>query len=96
MMIPKHKLVRLKGKALATLVEQVYERDQHCCVVCRKWVEDGHKPHHEPCGAGRKSDELGKMVLLCDDCHYKRHHTGEANEIKDKIERYLEWMNDEV
>lgn len=93
-MLKKSKLVRLKGKALLALVAQVYERDRHCCVVCDRWVEDGKKPHHEPCGAGRKSDELEKMALLCDDCHYKRHHTEEAVVIKDKVERYLEWMND--
>ena len=93
-MFQKKKLVRLKGKELLALVARVYERDQSKCVACGAWVEEGKKPHHEPCGAGRKSDELEKMVLLCDDCHYKRHHTAEAMVIKDKVERYLEWMND--
>ena len=95
-MISKNKPVRLKGEALRNLVAQVYERDQHKCVVCFRWVPDGHKPHHEPCGAGRKSDEIEKMVLLCDECHYQRHHGKNAAEVKDKIERYQEWMNDEI
>lgn len=93
-MIPKKKTVRVKGKALLALVARIYERDQHRCVVCGKWVEEGKKPHHEPCGAGRKSDEFWMMVLLCDTCHYKRHFTEEAMKIKDKIERYIAWMRD--
>lgn len=95
-MFAKAKLIRLKGKALLALVKQIYERDQHRCVVCGKWVEDGKKPHHEPCGAGRKSDEFWKMVLLCDECHYKRHHTEEAMKIKDVIIRYIAWMKESI
>lgn len=95
-MIPKKKQVRLTGQALRNLVALVYERDRHKCVYCGEWVADGRKPHHEPCGAGRKSDELGKMALLCDKCHYERHHGANANLIKDKVLRYLEWMNDEI
>ena len=91
-MNPKQKLIRLSGQALRNLVALVYERDQHKCVVCGRWVQDGVKPHHEPCGSGRKSDEFWKMFLLCDECHYKRHHTGEAMSIKDKIIRYRDWM----
>lgn len=95
-MLEKSKQVRLRGEALRGLVDAVYERDQHKCVVCGRWVEDGHKPHHEPPGAGRKSDELDKMVLLCDECHYKRHHAGDAGIVRDKIERYLAWMGEEL
>ena len=95
MKFQKNKLVRLKGKAQLALMALVYERDKHCCVVCGRWVKDGTKYHHEPCGAGRKSDEIGKVALLCDECHYKRHHTEEAMAIKEKVERYLEWMNDD-
>lgn len=82
-------IVRLKGKALRVLVERIYERDGHCCVVCGKWVEPGQKPHHEPPGAGRKSDEIDKMALLCYECHFKRHHGKECREIKRKVEDYL-------
>lgn len=95
-MISKTKLIRLKGQALRDLVARVFDRDQHRCVYCLRWVEDGVKPHHEPCGAGRKSDELGKMVLLCNECHYERHHGKESPKVKEKVEQYLEWMQNEV
>lgn len=96
MIFAKNKQVRLKGQALNKLVAAVYDRDQHKCAVCGRWVEEGHKPHHEPPGYGRKSDELRKMVLLCDECHYERHHGKESDKVKDKIERYLEWMGEEL
>lgn len=96
MMFAKNKQVQLKGQSLNKLVAAVYDRDQHKCAVCGRWVEEGHKPHHEPLGYGRKSDELRKMVLLCDECHYERHHGKESDKVKDKIERYLEWMGEEL
>lgn len=89
-MLSKAKIVTLKGKPLLRLVQQVYDRDNHCCVCCGSWVEDGCKPHHEPCGYGRKSDELGKMVLLCNRCHFERHNGKNAAYIKARIESYLE------
>ena len=88
-MIPKTKIIKLSGSKLAELNSAVYERDNGCCVVCSRYVESGTKFHHEPCGAGRKSDEITKAVLLCGECHYKRHHTGEARVVKEKIEEYL-------
>lgn len=62
----------------------------------RVWQMGGrwHQISSRAMRAGRKSDEIGKVALLCDECHYKRHHTEEAMVIKDKVERYLEWMND--
>ena len=94
-MLNKTNLIRLHGKALQRLVMQVFARDNHECVVCGAWVESGIKPHHEPCGAGRKSDELNKMVLLCNACHYERHHGKNPNFYKEKIEQYLENFNNE-
>lgn len=88
-MFAKRGIVRLHGKALLELVAAVFERDKHSCVVCGRWVEDGVKPHHEPPAAGRKSDELGKMVLLCNCCHYERHHGARSGVIKASVERYL-------
>lgn len=92
-MIPKHKQVRLKGKAMLALVKTVYERDQHRCVNCGKYVYEGHKPHHEPPKSHGGQDVLENMVLLCYDCHYKRHNTADGREIADKCLRYLGWMN---
>lgn len=89
-MLNKTNLKRLHGKELRLLVAQVFERDNHECVVCGRWVEDGIKPHHEPCGAGRKSDELNKMVLLCNECHFERHHGKHSRDVEKIIEQYLE------
>lgn len=89
MMFPKQKPIRLHGEALRRLVSEVFERDNHSCIICGRFVEDGVKPHHEPPGAGRKSDELNKMVLLCNECHYQRHHGLHSGEIKEMCEAYL-------
>ena len=94
-MINKSNLIRLRGKDLRVLVAKVFERDNHECVVCGAWVESGIKPHHEPCGAGRKSDELNKMVLLCNQCHYERHHGKNLNLYREKIENYLKKVNEQ-
>ena len=94
MMIQKTKQIRLKGKALADLVKEVVERDRHCCVVCRRWVEDGVKPHHVCYKSHGGSDTLDNMVVLCNDCHYAVHHGKNSAEVKDKIRRYIDWMSD--
>lgn len=91
----KHKAIRLKGAALAALNQQVYERDQHCCVNCKRWVEDGHKFHHVIYKSQGGGDTLDNAVLLCYDCHQKVHGAG-GREITDKLKRYLEWMHGEV
>lgn len=88
-MFSKTNLVRLKGKALQDLQNAIYERDGGRCVVCHCYVQEGEKFHHEPCGSGRKSDEITKGVILCYSCHQKRHSTEHANEIKEKVEEYL-------
>lgn len=95
-MIPKRKQVRLKGKAMLELVQAVYERDQHKCVNCGRWVEDGHKPHHVCYKSHGGGDTLDNLVLLCPECHYQIHHGKNGAEVKDKVRRYLEWMNNEI
>lgn len=92
----KHKPRKLKGKALAKLNALIYERDQHSCVVCKQWVEDGHKFHHVVYKSHGGDDSLENGVLLCDECHYQVHHGLKSNEVKDKIIRYLEWMNESI
>ena len=52
-MIPKHKQVRLKGKAMQELVKAVYERDQHKCVNCGKWVDISIHAAQEGCDVNR-------------------------------------------
>nr|DAM11268.1 MAG TPA: GTPase [Caudoviricetes sp.] len=44
--------------------------------------------HHEPCGV-YKSDEITKAVTLCQRCHYIRHHTGDAANVRGKCVNYL-------
>lgn len=93
-MFSKHKHVRLRGEALRSLVDAVYERDQHKCVVCGRWVEEGHKPHHVIYKSHGGGDELGNLVLLCDACHHEIHCGKNTVELRDKLERYLEWMQE--
>lgn len=89
MMFPKATKVKLKGKKLKALNEEVYKRDQGCCAICGIEVERGVKMHHEPQGA-LKSDEIDKVMLLCNECHYQRHHTDKCNELKYECIEYLE------
>ena len=92
----KRKPIRLKGRELSALNARIYERDQHRCVVCTRWVEDGHKFHHVIYKSHGGDDSYENGVLLCDDCHYEVHHGKRSTEVKDKIKRYLEWMLCEI
>lgn len=87
MSLQKTKRIRLKGKALAQLNSDIYERDGGVCVICGRFVLPGTKFHHEPCGA-EKSDEIAKAVILCNECHYQRHH-GKVKEYRQKAMEYL-------
>ena len=91
-MLEKHRLVRLKGKAMRELVEQIWRREQYSCAYCHAYIGEGVKPHHEPCGAGRKSDEYNKMIYLCKKCHNARHfgRQEEVNSIKNFCLNYLQ------
>lgn len=96
MMFPKKKQIRLKGKALADLVRKVFERDNHCCVVCGRWVEDGVKPHHACYKSRGGGDTIDNLVVLCNDCHFAVHHGKNSSEVKDKISEYLELVKSEI
>lgn len=85
-MLQKKKRVKLYGQKLKKLNQNIFERDNHRCIVCGKYVS--HKFHHEPCGQD-KSDEMRGGVVLCDKCHYARHNTDKLKEIKIKCEDYL-------
>ncbi len=87
--LAKVKRVKLTGKKLKALYDAVYRRDSGLCVVCGAPVEYGVKFHHEPCGSYR-SDEPSKVVMLCHDCHFKRHNTGESDRIRTACIRYLQ------
>lgn len=92
----KAKQQKLSGKALRELVALVYERDQHKCAVCGRWVEDGVKPHHVIYKSHGGDDSLDNIVLLCNECHYQVHHGLHSAETKDKIRRYLTRMGEDI
>ena len=86
--LAKPKRVKLKGKKLKVLYNHIYARDGGRCTVCGRPIEYGVKFHHEPCGCDR-SDEENKVLMLCAECHYKRHHTGELAEMREACREYL-------
>ena len=90
MMIPKTTTVRLKGVPLKKLVESVYKRDNNCCAVCGRWVENGHKPHHVIPKSHGGGDTLENLVLLCDNCHYEVHHGKLSGSVKGRIQNYMD------
>lgn len=90
----KCKAIRLQGVRLKKLVEAVYERDRGMCVNCGRGLEFGHKPHHIIFKSHGGGDTMDNLVLLCPTCHNEVHSGRNGNEIKDKIKRYIEWMED--
>ena len=72
MNLVKTKRVKLKGKSAKEFYNAIYERDGGTCVWCGAPIEYGVKHHHEPCGI-YKSDEIEKAVMLCPNCHHRRH-----------------------
>lgn len=87
----KLKKVRLKGKPLAQLNTDIYERDGHICIIrgYGRYVLPGVKFHHEPCG-NLKEDRIERGCLLCERCHYIRHHGRDGLvEIKQQCIEYL-------
>ena len=76
MKFPKHKAIRLKGKAKIALYRAVYERDDGRCQRCRAWVPEGTIPHHITFKSQGGSDIESNLALLCPSCHYRIHHGG--------------------
>lgn len=87
-MFQKNKRVKLKGEKLQQLNQDIFDRDNSRCVVCGHFVSSEEKFHHEPCGT-KKSDEVGKGVVLCMECHFERHFGKSCLEIKRKVLSYL-------
>ena len=87
----KQSKVRLKGKVLSKLNDDIHERGGHTCIIdgCARYVLPGVKFHHEPCGSD-KEDRIEKACLLCEHCHYVRHHGRDGlEEIKQQCIDYL-------
>lgn len=79
--------VRLKGKALAKLNEDIHERDNYACIITGEYVPLGVKFHHVVRGAN-KEDRIECGVTLS----YKTHqlaHGSKAMEIRERCEEYL-------
>lgn len=88
-MIRKVKRIHLTGKKAQELHYRCYERDNGSCIRCGRPIPYAEKHHHEPCGV-YKSDEIEKVVMLCRDCHFKRHNDGkEGVAIRDACIDYL-------
>ncbi len=85
MMFPKAGNVRLAGDLLRRLVMQIWDRDDGLCVVCGRWVEEGTKPHHEPPKSQGGQDREEDLFMLCDGCHYERHHGRKGQDIKSRV-----------
>lgn len=86
-MLQKKHRVKLTGKKLRELNQQIFERDNYRCIICGAYVSSEHKFHHEK--KFLKSDVITEGVVLCDRCHYERHFGKNCNEIKDKCREYL-------
>lgn len=71
-MYAKQSKVRLKGKSVSELNDEIHDRDGHCCIVCGGGVDPGEKWHHWPFGI-EKEDVPEKGVLLCFACHGRAH-----------------------
>lgn len=89
MYFPKENRVKLKGKELRELNAAIFTRDGYCYILCGRYVSPGEKFHHDPNGNG-KSDEIHKGVVLCGDCHWKRHFTDQCMILKRRILKYLQ------
>ena len=80
-------IVRLRGKALKKLRQELFERDRHRCVDCGSWVAwdeydaemlgvpIGEMCHIKSRGAGG-SDTLDNVVLRCRRDHKYSHNCG--------------------
>jgi len=85
----KTKRIRLTGKQLEKLNNDIHYRDGHTCIGCGRYVLPGVKFHHEKID-GIKEDKIECGVTLCMDCHYERHHGRDnSQDIKQQCIDYL-------
>jgi|FLOH01.1.fsa_nt_gi 5-methylcytosine-specific restriction endonuclease McrA len=78
MQYPKQpKPLKKTSQAWRERVNELYNREQGHCQVCRKWLDRNEAaPHHKRSQGSGGSDELDNLMLLCKECHVKI-HTGE-------------------
>ena len=72
--LPKQKPIRLKGRTLHDLYQEVYTRDHGCCVKCNRWIEPGTPPHHIILKGRGGSDTEENLEMQCLICHDKAHN----------------------
>lgn len=72
-MFPKHKPIRLKGKALAELNKRIHDRDGDCCLLCGDPVDPGEKFHHIDFKSHGGDDSEENGATVCIDCHNFAH-----------------------
>jgi 5-methylcytosine-specific restriction endonuclease McrA len=66
---------RKKGKAMAAMRAEVFERDGECCTRCGRFVgQDGHLAHKR--AKRRHGDSADNAHVLCPDCHRLEHAYG--------------------
>ncbi|WP_094607749.1 hypothetical protein SPSIL_008890 [Sporomusa silvacetica DSM 10669] len=90
-MLQKRKKVRLTGKPLAKLNNDIHERDDHTCIIdgCGRYVSDKEKFHHEPQG-NDKEDRIECGALLCYKHHIERHRGMNSAAIRQQCVDYLQ------
>ena len=73
----KKKRIKLSKDAYVKLVHEIWESQYRRCRVCQKYLqpEDAH-PHHRKTKGSGGDDSKSYIIILCVDCHYKK-HTGE-------------------
>ena len=91
----KPERITARGQNLATINRKIHERDNHCCIICNCYVDDGIKFHHAVFKSHGGNDTVENGVTLCMDCHTKVHgrvgcQDNEVQEFRQKIEDYLE------
>lgn len=90
--LAKHKTIRLRGKTLRKLHEEVYEMDGgKCCLTGEHdktvYIPQGTPAHHVNHGKD-KEDVKENMLMLCIGCH-DRAHTKDKQHIKESCKEYL-------
>ena len=66
---------RLKPTAWKDLVTNLWERENHHCQVCRKYLDrDSVAAHHIISRGAWGEDTLDNLACLCKSCHLKIHN----------------------
>ncbi|TWH49605.1 hypothetical protein [Sporomusa sp. KB1] len=89
-MLPKRKKVRITGKKLSKLNDDIHGRDDSKCIIkgCGRYVDPREKFHHEPQG-NDKEDRIEHGVTLCLKHHTERHSGTNGADIREQCEEYL-------